>query len=822
MDRKINGGCPLHHHSKPAVVRLKQWEVKEESGQCDEFCRLICNDSSMDESLLASVTNYLNNGVVLLDIEETELETIMARVGDQMVSNGILQTFNIKHVTNKFLLMHHSTLDSEERKSDGISLKNSETVDIEKLIGSEDTNTLDLQSESDESLGETGLVMIGNVGFLEKPTMSFVRLKCPTYFPEMTNYEFPVRYLLVLLGPTAQKSCKYLEIGSMLCEVLRDEEFLTEVCNVREKKCLLRAFQHFFENRLSHEKKPHREESQRNEKTLNRKYSTSNPLLRTNRLWGGLINDVTRRLPKYKSDILDGLNLPVIAASIFLYFGVLSTAITFGSLMSSKTNNLMGISETLLSTSMVGVVFHLLSSQPLMITGGTGPLLLFDEALYQLCHFYELDFLTIRIYIGIWLGIVAVAIAAFDGCVYLRLLTRFTQELFASLISLIFMMEAIFKVIEVFKTHPISERTNDTMSSASDVNYIVPNNSDTINDQDLHEPNTALFCTILSVGTFVLAYCLRVFRNSHFLGRGIRRALGDFGVPISIATFVYLSSLVPQIYTEKLIVPEGLSPTNPNVRSWIIPFNAVPVWAPFVAAIAALLVYVLIFMETQISELILDSRNLKKGSGFHVDIVIICLMNLVCGFLGLPWQSGATIRSVTHVSAVTTVEDRPAEKGEAPKLVVKEQRVSGLIISLAVGLSVIMAPILRIIPASILYGVFFYMGIVSISGVQFLHRVRLLLTPTKYHGTEAYVQRVPTWKMHVFTFIQIIALCVLWIVKSSRLSLALPFVLLLMIPLKQKISSYYSASEMTALDGNLPEVDVKDEPDFYEQSHLPG
>lgn len=24
------------------------------------------------------------------------------------------------------------------------------------------------------------------------------------------------------------------------------------------------------------------------------------------------------------------------------------------------------------------------------------------------------------------------------------------------------------------------------------------------------------------------------------------------------------------------------------------------------------------------------------------------------------------------------------------------------------------------------------------------------------------------------------------------------------------------------LDGNLPEVDVKDEPDFYEQSHLPA
>lgn len=152
-------------------------------------------------------------------------------------------------------------------------------------------------------------------------------------------------------------------------------------------------------------------------------------------------------------------------------------------------------------------------------------------------------------------------------------------------------------------------------------------------------------------------------------------------------------------------------------------------------------------------------------------------------------------------------------------MVVKEQRVSGLLISVSVGLSVFMAPILRIIPLSILYGVFFYMGIVSISGVQFLHRlnsrwfknyvlllkrvfcfrIRLLFTPTKYHGTEPYVQRVPTWKMHIFTSVQILALCVLWTVKSSRFSLALPFVLLLMIPLKQKISTYFTATEMAAV-----------------------
>lgn len=483
-------------------------------------------------------------------------------------------------------------------------------------------------------------------------------------FSETFDFDSPVRFLLILLTPDSQETVNYLDVGNLLWRVFNDEEMRHEAINAETKDELMRAIENVYINERvegSKQKDPEYGEEEDsnllNGKNFDGEYPSYNPLLRTNRLWGGLINDVTRRLPQYKSDICDGLNRQVIAASIFLYFGVMSTAITFGGLMSSKTHNLMGISETLLATSLVGIVFHLLSSQPLVIVGGTGPLLLFDEALFQLCQFYDFDFLTVRIYIGIWLGLIAVTIAAFDGCVYLRLLTRFTQELFASLISLIFMMEAVFKVIEVFKIHPISMGSTSSSELSLNESTDVINKTSVTNSTKIYEPNTALFCAILSVGTFVLAYCLRVFRNSHFLGRSIRRAIGDFGVPISIATFVYLSYLIPQIYTEKLLVPEGLSPTNPNVRSWVIPFNALPIWLPFVSAIAAMLVYVLIFMETQISELILDSRGMKKGSGFHVDIVIICLVNVVCGFLGMPWQSGATIRSVTHVSAVTTLPE---------------------------------------------------------------------------------------------------------------------------------------------------------------------
>lgn len=45
----------------------------------------------------------------------------------------------------------------------------------------------------------------------------------------------------------------------------------------------------------------------------------------------------------------------------------------------------MGVSEMLVSTAICGIVFSLFSGQPLIIIGATGPVLIFEEALYKVC-----------------------------------------------------------------------------------------------------------------------------------------------------------------------------------------------------------------------------------------------------------------------------------------------------------------------------------------------------------------------------------------------------------------------------------------------------
>ncbi|KAJ8687514.1 hypothetical protein QAD02_023308 [Eretmocerus hayati] len=754
---------------------------------------------------------------------------------------------------------------------------------------------------------EATVVLVGAVDFLDQPTIAFVRLAEGILMPAITEVTIPVRFMFTLLGPR-NSDLDYHEIGRSISTLMANPAFHKIAYKANERRILLSAINEFLDDSIVlppgdwerqallpfdelkakseairrrkakaiEDKK--KQQTQPSESAAAKKAllagedekkppaDDDDPLRRTHRLFGGLINDIKRRYPHYVSDFTDGLSSSCLAAAIFMYFAALCTAITFGGLMSDKTNNVIGISETLVSCSFTGIIMALFATQPLVIIGLTGPLLLFDESLYKFCQSTNIDFLTVRVYVGGWMSIIALLIASVEGSVLVRLFTRFTEEIFTGLISILYIVETFMKLINYFKLNPLQREycsLNSTNLSHLQSNYNpsrVLNYNEPINNTDVAEalanisnfnsdwshhhqlpaslpttatwiphPNTALMCVILCLGTFLGAYYLRIFRNSHYLGRSARRAFGDFGVPISIVTFVAID-YISQVDTEKLFVPEGLSPTQAE-RDWFVPLDksrenvpAVPVWMMFACAIPAMLAYILVFMETQISELIIDKkeRKLRKGNGYHMDIVVVCLMNFACGLIGAPFCCAASVRSLTHVNAVTVMSTTHAP-GDKPHIVeVKEQRVSALLVAILVGVSVLMSPLLRLVPMAVLLGVFLYMGISSTNGVQLFDRVKLFFMPVKHHGTANYVRRVQTCKMHAFTSIQIACLATLWIVKSTKAALALPFFLILMIPLRAQMSRCFSPAELRALDSKNPQDFDEDEPDFYEEAPLPG
>ncbi|NXJ39217.1 B3AT protein, partial [Ciconia maguari] len=254
-----------------------------------------------------------------------------------------------------------------------------------------------------------------------------------------------------------------------------------------------------------------------------------------------------------------------------------------------KTKGMMGVSELLISTCVQCVLFSILSAQPLLVVGFSGPLLVFEEAFYSFCTNYGMEYIVGRVWIGFWLILLVLVVVACEGSVLVRYLSRYTQEIFSFLISLIFIYETFSKLVTIFKDHPLQQNYS--------VQFAV--------EPKVPKPNTALLSLVLMAGTFFLAFFLRKFKNSAFLPGTIRRLIGDFGVPISIFIMTLADFFVKDTYTQKLNVPKGLEVTNASARDWFIdPMgkgNNFPTWMKFASVVPALLVFILIFLETQIT-----------------------------------------------------------------------------------------------------------------------------------------------------------------------------------------------------------------------------
>jgi len=721
-----------------------------------------------------------------------------------------------------------------------------------------------------EDGSESSIILVGSISELEEPVVSFIRLENPIPVPQAPEQPNS-RFIFIVFTPTKNTEFDPLEIGRSMATLLSNEDFKKSAYLAEGKEKLFVGLKDFLEqsillppgdwdrrsllpmSQMMDMKKKQKlrkdacvengDNSNKNKQNIQSKKvkeqvvkekPARNPLKRTKLPFGGLIDDIKYRYKVYLSDIKDGLNAQCVAATIFIYFAALSGAIAFGGLMGSSTDNLIGISETLIISSVGGLIFALFSGSPLIITGVTGPVLLYDQALFSFCTNIEgLQFLPWRLWVGVWTLVIALLVAAFQGSTLVRFFTRFTKDIFNALVALLFIVSAFEKLGKIFAAHPLSETTDycEALPKPCLEDIIISKmNSSTcsLTENPKSQPNTALLSMFLMLGTFFIAYFLRIFRTSQYFGKTARKAMGDFGVPIAIVIMVLVDFSAGDTYTEKLSVPEGLTTTIPG-RGWLISptgtaDNPLAIWAIFIAILPAILLYLLLFMETHICELIMmEKTKEKKGAGLHLDIVLLSLINFGSGILGGPWICAATVRAVSHVSALTVMSTTSAP-GEAPKVVgVRDQRVTAAMVSILLGVSVAMAPALKLVPFAVLFGVFLYMGVSGMNGVQFFDRVALCFMPKKHHPNVSYVQKVRTWRMVLFTLLQAAGLAVLWTVKSIKaIALAFPFFVVLMIPYRMLLKYIFTEEELDMLDGaqagkNLSgeKDDEDDDVDFY-------
>ncbi|ELU05030.1 hypothetical protein CAPTEDRAFT_177933 [Capitella teleta] len=707
---------------------------------------------------------------------------------------------------------------------------------------------------------EVANIMVGGVDFLKKPIVVFVRLGQATTLADLTEVDLPTRFIFMVLGPGDFSELG--EQGRAAGSLFSDKVFGSVAFRAMSSQDVLDGIDEYMDDltvlppsvwdpsirleppqtvvSMDKIRKRLNPETRAKMEEIELHAEMDDPSLkRTGRLFGGLIGDIKRRYPYYMSDIKDAIHMQTIASVFFMFFACITPIVTFGGLMGDKTDQYMGVMECIVSGAICGLLYALFSGQPLTIVGATGPLLIFESIVYQLCKSNDWDFLSFRFWIGMWCCFILLIIVMFDLSALVRYITRFTEESFSVLISVIFTYEAFHKVIHIWHTHPM-----ETGVLKKDTDYIclcVPDNKTVVNavvavqpgcltkdvcyehgwategpacdDHNVVEniPNVFLLSCFLFLGTFGIAYSLRCFRNMPYFPSIIRQSFADFAVLIAIiiCTGVDIGMALP---TPKLTVPNKFEPTNTAVRGWVVnPFGmqSSQWWLAILAAVPAILATILIFLDQQITAVIVNRREhkLKKPHGYHLDLFVLIFLIGIASLLGLPWFVAATVRALTHVKSLFK-ESEVKIPGEKPyHLGVREQRVTGICIHILIACSIFLTNILKFIPMPVLYGVFLYMGITSLSGVQFVDRILLLVMPAKYQPDFAYLRHVRTNRVHLFTVIQLVCFIGMWVVKTTKTTaIAFPLMLLVLCGVRKLMDFMFTQSELYWLDHLFPEA----------------
>uniref|UniRef100_A0A8C4U397 Anion exchange protein n=1 Tax=Falco tinnunculus TaxID=100819 RepID=A0A8C4U397_FALTI len=589
-------------------------------------------------------------------------------------------------------------------------------------------------------------------------------------------------------------------------------------------------------------------------------------LQRTGRFCGGLIKDIKRKAPFFASDFYDALNIQALSAVLFIYLATVTNAITFGGLLGDATENMQGVLESFLGTAVTGAIFCLFAGQPLTILSSTGPVLVFERLLFNFSKDNDFDYLEFRLWIGLWSAFQCLVLVATDASFLVKYFTRFTEEGFSSLISFIFIYDAFKKMIKLADHYPINSEfkvdyithyscacepldpvnsslfNGTTVLSAGELFYSSTEMYNTtidwpsltmkeclkyggqlVGNNCEYVPDITLMSFILFFGTYTCSMALKKFKTSRYFPTTARKLISDFAIILSILIFCGIDALVG-VDTPKLIVPSEFKPTSPE-RGWFIPpFGGNPWWVYLAAAIPALLVTILIFMDQQITAVIVNRKEhkLKKGAGYHLDLFWVAILMIICSFMGLPWYVAATVISIAHIDSLK-METETSAPGEQPKFLgVREQRVTGVIVFILTGVSVFMAPILKFIPMPVLYGVFLYMGVASLNGVQFMDRLKLLLMPLKHQPDFIYLRHVPLRRVHLFTFLQVVCLALLWILKSTVAAIIFPVMILALVAVRKAMDYLFSQHDLSFLDDVIPEKDKKKKEDEKKKKKKKG
>ena len=123
-----------------------------------------------------------------------------------------------------------------------------------------------------------------------------------------------------------------------------------------------------------------------------------------------------------------------------------------------------------------------------------------------------------------------------------------------------------------------------------------------------YKENVYLGSILLFIGTFSITMGLKQFRSTNFFPTWVRSLLADFAVIIAMISMTGVDFGM-NVETPKLKVPDDFSPTLTG-RHWLVhPLGSNPWYAPIFAFLPAILATILVFMDQQITVVIVNRKE---------------------------------------------------------------------------------------------------------------------------------------------------------------------------------------------------------------------
>ncbi|KAF3850513.1 hypothetical protein F7725_012285 [Dissostichus mawsoni] len=440
-----------------------------------------------ESASLFELRTCLQTGTVLLDLEGYSLPQIIDEILESQIEDGMISPDLRDRITYVLLRKHrHQTKKPIHRSIADIGKSSSSTSGPGAGLGPVTNNnrsTEDLRMKQQSAnygrlrhaqSRKASNVLVGEVDFLNKPFVAFVRLAQATTLGVSPRSPFPPATLMVddLFSDVAYKARDREDLIAGI------DEFLDEVIVLPPGE---------WDPKI-------RIEPPKKVPTADKSFC------------GGLYLDIKRKLPWLPSDIYEGFHYQSISAGVMESF------------------------------SRHGVGRH-----------------------------------RLRLWIGMHSCLQCFILVATDASFIIKYMTRFTEEGFSSLISFIFISDAIKKMVGSFKYYPINTDFKPEYLNVTGLDWSQLSKKEClkyggalVGKTCKYVPDLALMSFILFFGTYSMT---------------LRKLISDFSIFMSIMTF----------------------PTRPG-RGWLVmPFGKNPWWVYVASFVPALLVTILIFMDQQIS-----------------------------------------------------------------------------------------------------------------------------------------------------------------------------------------------------------------------------